>query len=155
MTWGQVRFMIFTLQAYGKILKCALLRVNESKPLNLFWIMTDYLICDDPGVTYWQGHRERSSEVMEVISSLLPINHDTMVLRLVRGTKLLVWSRRVVWHATWLWPLPPIRSWPDLDLRSSLNWPIKVIMYMFRIVSTRETQWRYSRVSIFLSSKVI
>ena len=63
-TWGQVRFVIFTSQAYGKILKCALLRVNESKPPNSFRIMTDYLICDDPGVIYWQGHRERSSEVM-------------------------------------------------------------------------------------------
>ena len=26
--------------------------------------MEDYLIGDDPGVAYWQGHRERSSEVM-------------------------------------------------------------------------------------------
>ena len=36
--------MIFTLQAYGKILKYALLRVKESKPPNSFRIMTDYLI---------------------------------------------------------------------------------------------------------------
>ena len=28
-TWGQVRVVIFTLQDYGNILKCVLLRVNE------------------------------------------------------------------------------------------------------------------------------
>ena len=33
--------MTFTLQACGKILKCLLLRVNESKPPNSFSIMID------------------------------------------------------------------------------------------------------------------
>ena len=37
-TWGRVRFVICALQAYGKILKCVLLWVNESKPPNSFWI---------------------------------------------------------------------------------------------------------------------
>ena len=41
--------MTFTLQAYGKILKRLLLRVNESKPPSSFSIMEDYLIGDDPG----------------------------------------------------------------------------------------------------------
>ena len=59
-------------------------------------------------------------------------------LRLVNGSKLLAWLRCVVWHATWLSPPPPIGSWPDLDLTSSLNWPMKVIMYMFRIVAIQE-----------------
>ena len=36
-----------TLQAYGKILKCVLLRVNESKPPNSFTIMPNYLISND------------------------------------------------------------------------------------------------------------
>ena len=119
-TWGQVRFMIFTLQAYGKILKCAKLRVNESKPPNSFRIMTDYLICDDPGVTYWQGHRERSSEVMEVIRSWLPINHDTMVLKTCKWyqTVRLVKTRRLLCSMA---ITTNIRSWPDIDLRSSFK----------------------------------
>ena len=120
--------MIFTLQAYGKILKWAQLRVNESKPPNSFRIMTDYLICDDPGVTYWQGHRERSSEVMEVISSLLPINHDTMVLKTCKRyqTARLVKTRRLTCNMTITPPPigcldPPDLDPPDLDLRPSLN----------------------------------
>ena len=44
--------MTFTLQAYGKLLKYLLLRVNESKPPNYFSIMEDYLIGDDPGAAY-------------------------------------------------------------------------------------------------------
>ena len=34
------------------------------KTHNYFSIMDDYLIGDDSGAAYWQGHRERSSEVM-------------------------------------------------------------------------------------------
>ena len=51
------------IQAYGKIMKCVLLRSKESKPPNPFRIMTDYLICNDSGAIYCQGHREESSEV--------------------------------------------------------------------------------------------
>ena len=78
----------------------------------------------------------------EVISSLLPINHDTMVLRTCKRyqTARLVKTRRLTCSMT-ISPAPTIGSWPDLDLRSSLNWPMKVSMYMFRIVSTGETQW--------------
>ena len=64
-----------------------------------------------------QGHLRSC----EVISSLLPINHDTMVLKTCKRYQLLVWSRRVVWHAKWLSSPPPTGSWPDLDLMSSLN----------------------------------
>ena len=42
----------FILQAYGKILKCLLLRVNESKPPNSFSIMNDYLNGNDAGAAY-------------------------------------------------------------------------------------------------------
>ena len=45
------------------------------------------------------------------------------------------------------------------DLTSTLgqvlNWPMKIITYLFQIVSTRDTQWCQSHVFIFLSSKVI
>ena len=44
--------MTFTLQAYGKIFKCLLLRVHESKPPNSFSIMDDYLNGDDLGAAY-------------------------------------------------------------------------------------------------------
>ena len=81
-TWGQARIVTFSLQAYGKILKCLLLRVNESKPHNSFSIMEDYLIGDDPEAAYWQGHRERSSEVVwRHKSYFLSINHDIMALK--------------------------------------------------------------------------
>ena len=63
-TWGQVRLVTFTLQAYGKIFKCVLLRIEESEPPNYFINMTYYHICDDPGAIRWQEHRDRSSEVM-------------------------------------------------------------------------------------------
>ena len=63
-TWGQVKVVTFTLQNYGKIIKCVLLRVNESKSPSSFRITSDYLICNDPGSIYWQGQRKRSSEVM-------------------------------------------------------------------------------------------
>ena len=91
----------------------------------------------------------------EVISSLLPINRDTMVLKTCKRyqTARLVKTRRLTCNMT-ITPAP-IGSWSDLDLSSSLNWSMKVIMYMFRFVSTRETQWCQSHVSIFLSSKVI
>ena len=66
--WPEVRpdswVVTFTLQAYGKILKCLLFRVNESKPPNPFSIMNNYLNRNDAGAAYWQGHRERSFEVM-------------------------------------------------------------------------------------------
>ena len=123
-TWGQVRFMILTLRAYGKILKCAQLRVNGSKPPNSFSIMTDYLICDDPGVTYWQGHRERSSDVMEVISSLLPINHDTMVLKTCKRyqTARLVKTRRLKCSMTII-PAPHwVMTWPRPEVKFKLSY---------------------------------
>ena len=44
--------MTFTLQAYGKILKCLLFRVSESKPPTSFSIMKQYLIDDDLGAAY-------------------------------------------------------------------------------------------------------
>ena len=52
-TWGQARVMQFALQAHGKIMKCFLLRVSESKPPNSFRIMTHYLICNETDVIYW------------------------------------------------------------------------------------------------------
>ena len=47
-------------------------RVNESKPPNSLRIMTNYLICNDPGAIYWQGHRRGLSEPRscEVISTI-------------------------------------------------------------------------------------
>ena len=36
---------------YGKM-KCVLLQVNESKPPSSLRIMSDYLICNDPGGIY-------------------------------------------------------------------------------------------------------
>ena len=47
--------MTFALQAYGKILKCLLLRVNESKPPKYFSNMKDYLIGGDPSAAYLTG----------------------------------------------------------------------------------------------------
>ena len=64
-TWGRVRAVTITLQAYEKkTMKCVLLRVSESKLPNSFRIMSQYLICNDPGGISWQRHREGSSEVM-------------------------------------------------------------------------------------------
>ena len=90
----------------------------------------------------------------EVISSSLPINHDMMVLKTCKWyqTVSLVKTRRLTCNMT-ITPAP-IGSWPDRDLRSSLNWPMKVIMYIFRIVSTRKTQWCQSHFSIFLVQKL-
>ena len=50
----KVRVVIFTLQAYhyGKIMKCVMVRVNQSKPLSAFRILTDYLIGNEPGGVY-------------------------------------------------------------------------------------------------------
>ena len=81
MTWGQARLVTFTLQTYLKILKCLLLRVNESKPPNSVSIVEDYFNGNDAGDAYWQGHRERSSEVMWHHKSFFSINHDMMVLK--------------------------------------------------------------------------
>ena len=58
------QLVTFILQAYGKILKCLLFCVNESKPPNSFSTKEDYLIGNDPGAAYWVGHREKSFEVM-------------------------------------------------------------------------------------------
>ena len=81
MTWGQGRVVTFTLQAYGKILQCILLRVNESNPPNCFRSMTYYLICNDPGGISWQGTGKSHLRSCEVINSFWPINHDMMVLK--------------------------------------------------------------------------
>ena len=51
-TRGQARLVTITLKAYEKILKCVLLRVNESKPPNSFSIMEYLIIGDDPGDAY-------------------------------------------------------------------------------------------------------
>ena len=66
---GQSKVVIFTLQACGKIMKCLLLRVKESKPPNYFIIKEYYLIGDDSGAAYkltgtpGKGHL-RSCEVI-------------------------------------------------------------------------------------------
>ena len=48
---GQSRDLYIT-SLWKKIMKCALLRVNESKPPNSLRIMSDYLICNDSGGIY-------------------------------------------------------------------------------------------------------
>ena len=64
-------------------------RVNESKPPNSLRIMTNYLICNDPGAIYWQGHRRGLSEPRscEVISI---IYHTSMLTILTILTMLLL-----------------------------------------------------------------
>ena len=42
----------FYITNLWEIMKCVLLRVNKSKPPKSFRIMTDSLICNDPGVIY-------------------------------------------------------------------------------------------------------
>ena len=138
--WRQARFVTFTLQAYGKILECLLLCVNESKPPNSFSIMED-LIGDNPGAAYWQGHRERSSEVACDVMNRFFVNksrHDG-AKDFVSGTKLLAWSRRVVWYPSWSYPTTSLVN--DLTLTSGQisNWSVNVSAYLFRIVSTRAT----------------
>ena len=138
--WRQARFVTFTLQAYGKILKCLLLRVSESKPPNSFSIMEDYVNGNDAGAAYWQGHREKSSEVTWRHKSYLLINHDMMVLKTWSGIDLLAWSRRIVWYAAWPYPTTSLVN--DLTLTSGQisNWSVNVIAYLFCIASTRATK---------------
>ena len=140
MTWGQVRFVIFTLQAYGKILKCALLRVNESKPPNSFRIMTDYLFCDDPGVTYWQGHRKGHLRSCDVISSLLPINHDMMVLNTSKRyqTSRLVKTRRLTCSMTITPASYWVMTWPRPEVKFKLTyWSPKTYESPKKVESSR------------------
>ena len=70
--------MTFTLQAYGKILKRLLLRVNESKPPNSFSIMEDYLIGDDPGAAIDRGTGKGHLRSCDVINrfSVNKSRHD-------------------------------------------------------------------------------
>ena len=72
MTWGQVRDVTFTLQAYGKIMKCALIRVNEPKLSNSFKILSGYLICNDPRGIYWQGTGKGHLRSCEIMNGLNP-----------------------------------------------------------------------------------
>ena len=142
-----------------KILKCLLLRVSESKPPNYFSIMEDYLIGDDPGAAYWQGHRERSSEVMWRHKSFLSIRHDMMVLKTCKWyqTARLVKPRRLVCSMTISHNL--VGEWPGLDLGSNFKLTCECYRIPICIASTRATKnvlilclyvsWFKSYISIF------
>ena len=64
--WPEVRSESWPLyyKPTGEKMKCVLFRAKESKPPSSFRIMSDYLICNEPGGIYSQGHREGPSKVM-------------------------------------------------------------------------------------------
>ena len=114
-------------------------------------IMTDYLICDDPGVIYWQGHRTRSSEAMwghQLFIDNKSRYDGEKTCKWYQTAARLVKTRRLACNMT-ITPAP-IGSWPDLDLRSSLNWPMEVITYLFRIVSTKHNGANPISLSFFV-----
>ena len=63
---------IYIISLWEKM-KCFLFGVCWSTPPFSFGIRTEYLICDEPGVIYWPGYWERSSEVMWRYKEFLPI----------------------------------------------------------------------------------
>ena len=97
---------LFTLQTYGKILKCLLLRVNESKPPNSFSI-----------IGTGKGHLRSCN----VINCFFLINRDIMILKTCKWyqTARLVKARRLVCSMTI--PHNLVGEWPDLDLGSNFK----------------------------------